>query len=178
MAGQRDEHGLTAKQRKFAESLVNGLSQADAYRNAFDAENMAPETIRNKASLLARRDDVRAAVDAIGGERVRMMETKGLSDRTEVVALLRKFATDDDRPDAIRLRAVELWGKTCGAFVEVVEERRERGSASVAMELEHRLAALLSHAAPQVTVIEHPALVHDDDDSDSDDDGAGSGVPG
>jgi hypothetical protein len=176
MAGQRDQYGLTPKQRKFAEGLANGLSQADAYRNAFDAENMAPETIRNKASLLARRDDVGAAVDAIQGERVRMMETRGLSDRTEVVALLRKFATDDARPDAIRLRAVELWGKTCGAFVEVVEERKQRGAGSVALELEQRLAALLSHAAPQVTVIEHPALVHGDDDVD--DDGSGSGVPG
>jgi hypothetical protein len=185
MSGVKDEDGLTPKQAKFAANLAEGMSQAEAYRGAYDAENMAPETIHAHASRLAKRDKVAARVDALIAERMRLIETRGVSDRSKVIKLLRQFAEDDARPDHVRLRAVELWGKTCGAFIEVIEDRRDRPAAAVAVELERRLGALLSAAAPQVTVIDMlPVRVNgadDDDDGsvDSDDyaasDAAGSG---
>jgi hypothetical protein len=97
------------------------------------------------------------------------MEVKGVSDRSKVVGLLRQFAEDDARPDHVRLRAVELWGKTCGAFIEVIEDRRDRPAAAVAVELERRLGALLSASAPQVTVID---MLPDRLDGEDDDDGS------
>jgi len=178
MSGVKDEDGLTAKQAKFAANLAEGMSQAEAYRNAYDAQNMAPETIHSHASRMAARDKVRTRVDALIGERMRLLETRGVSDRSKVIGLLRQFAEDDARPDHVRLRAVELWGKTCGAFVEVIEDRRDRPAAAVAVELERRLGALLSAAAPQLTIIDMlPERVNgadDDDDGsgDSDDDAA------
>jgi hypothetical protein len=179
MSGVKDEDGLTPKQAKFAANLAEGMSQAEAYRGAYDAENMAPETIHAHASRLAKRDKVAARVDALIGERMRLIETRGVSDRSKVIKLLRQFAEDDARPDHVRLRAVELWGKTCGAFVEIVEDRRDRPAAAVAVELERRLGALLSAAAPQLTVIDMlPVRVNgadDDDDGSVDSDDAGSG---
>ena len=179
MSGVKDEDGLTAKQAKFAANLAEGMSQAEAYKFAYDATDMQGDTIRNKASQLAQRGDIRAAVDALMGERMRLMEVKGVSDRSKVVGLLRQFAEDDARPDHVRLRAVELWGKTCGAFIEVIEDRRDRPAAAVAIELERRLGALLSAAAPQVTVIDMlPDRLDgadDDDDGSVDSDDAGSG---
>ena len=169
MSGVKDEDGLTAKQAKFAANLAEGMSQAEAYRNAYDAQNMAPETIHSHASRMAARDKVRARVDALMMERMRLLETRGVSDRAKVVGLLRQFAQDEARPDHVRLRAVELWGKTCGAFVEVIEDRRERPASSVAVELERRLGALLGAAASKVTVYDMlPERVNDaggDDDS-------------
>ena len=83
------------------------------------------------------------------------------------MTLLRKFAEDEARPDHVRLRAVELWGKTCGAFVEVIEDRRERPAANVALELERRLGALLGAAASKVNVIDMlPERVNGADDDD------------
>ena len=183
MSGVKDEDGLTAKQAKFAANLAEGMSQAEAYRNAYDAANMAAETIHSHASRMAARDKVRARVDALIGERMRLIETRGVSDRAKVVGLLRQFAEDEARPDHVRLRAVELWGKTCGAFVEVIEDRRDRPAAMVAVELERRLSVLLSAAAPQVTVIDMlPERVNGADDDDGsveegsgDSDDAGSG---
>ncbi len=183
MSGVKDEDGLTPKQAKFAANLAEGMSQAEAYRNAYDAENMANETIHAHASRLAKRDKVAARVDALIAERMRLIETRGVSDRAKVVGLLRQFAEDDARPDHVRLRAVELWGKTCGAFIEVIEDRRDRPAAAVAVELERRLGALLSAAAPQVTVYDMlPERVNGADDDDGsgeagsgDSDDAGSG---
>ena len=171
MTGIRDKYGLTPKQRKFAENLADGMTQSDAYKFAYDATDMQGDTIRNKASQLAQRGDIRAVVDALMGERMRLMEVKGVSDRSKVISLLRQFAEDDARPDHVRLRAVELWGKTCGAFIEVIEDRRDRPAAAVAVELERRLGALLSAAAPHVTVID--MLPERLDDADDDDDGSG-----
>lgn len=170
MSGVKDEDGLTAKQAKFAANLAEGMSQAEAYRNAYDAQNMAAETIHSHASRMAARDKVRARVDALMMERMRVLETRGVSDRAKVVGLLRQFAEDDARPDHVRLRAVELWGKTCGAFIEVIEDRRDRPAAAVAIELERRLGALLSAAAPQLTIID--MLPERLDDADDDDDGS------
>jgi phage terminase small subunit len=43
---------LTAKQEKFCQGIVAGLSQADAYRQAYDAAGMKPDVVAVKASEL------------------------------------------------------------------------------------------------------------------------------
>jgi hypothetical protein len=43
---------MTPKQEKFAQCVADGMSQADAYRAAFDAGKMKPETIHKRASEL------------------------------------------------------------------------------------------------------------------------------
>ena len=43
---------LTAKQENFAKCLADGMTQADAYRTAYDAENMKADTIYSRASQL------------------------------------------------------------------------------------------------------------------------------
>lgn len=43
---------LTPKQEKFVRNLVNGMSQREAYKNSYDAENMSDKVIDNEASLL------------------------------------------------------------------------------------------------------------------------------
>jgi phage terminase small subunit len=57
--------GLTAKQEKFCQGIVAGLSQADAYRQAYDAGGMKPETVQSKASILMADGKVRARVEEL-----------------------------------------------------------------------------------------------------------------
>lgn len=56
---------LTAKQEKFCQGVAKGLTYSDAYREAYDAENMKAEVIQNKASDLMKRDDIRVRVDEL-----------------------------------------------------------------------------------------------------------------
>ena len=44
---------LTPKQEAFTVGIAAGLSQSDAYREAYDAENMTPKQIWEEASKLA-----------------------------------------------------------------------------------------------------------------------------
>lgn len=49
---------LTDKKRAFALAVHAGAREADAYRSAYDAENMKAATIRKRASELMRDGDV------------------------------------------------------------------------------------------------------------------------
>ena len=43
---------LTAKQESFAQAVASGMTQADAYRHAYDCENSIDETIYSNSSQL------------------------------------------------------------------------------------------------------------------------------
>lgn len=51
---------LTAKQEKYVQGLVAGLSQRKAYREAYDSDNMKDNTVDVKASNLLKQDKIRA----------------------------------------------------------------------------------------------------------------------
>ena len=54
--------GLTPKQEKFAQKYIELGNAAEAYRNAYDAENMKPVTVRRKAAELLQNGNVAACV--------------------------------------------------------------------------------------------------------------------
>jgi len=43
---------LTGKQEKFCQCIADGMTQANAYRTAYNAEKMKPESVQVKASVL------------------------------------------------------------------------------------------------------------------------------
>lgn len=143
MAGITDEYGLTAKQRKFAENVVNGMSIADSYRNSYDAANMKPASVQRRAAELMVDGRVRACMQALAERRRRISEVTTTSDRDMLVTLLRQWSRGEAPATHSQLRAAELLGKACGLYRDVVEDHRERPSQLVAAELEARLAALL-----------------------------------
>ncbi len=53
---------MSPKQEHFAQCIADGMTQADAYRTAFDAENMKPETIHKRASELMTNGEVAGRV--------------------------------------------------------------------------------------------------------------------
>jgi phage terminase small subunit len=68
---------LTVKQEKFVQGLFAGLSQREAYKQAFDCANMKAETIDVKACNLAKMDKVRARLEKLQNEyKERNMVTK------------------------------------------------------------------------------------------------------
>jgi phage terminase small subunit len=75
---------LTAKQEAFAQAIADGLGQADAYRFAYDAENMKDATVYPNASRLMSNSKVIARVAELKSQVVekqlwtREMSVKGL----------------------------------------------------------------------------------------------------
>ena len=143
MEGQRDEYGLTRKQRKFAENVVSGMNLSDAYRDAYDSDSMTNATIQREACRLMTNPNVSTCVEALAAERKRKGEAVTVSDRDMLVRLLRSWSTGEESATNSQLRAAELLGKACGLYRDVVEDHRERPAQVIAAELEAKLAALV-----------------------------------
>jgi phage terminase small subunit len=72
---------LTQKQENFALLLVSGCSKADAYRQAYNAENMADASIHVEASRLAANPKVALRLKELKREKDenrRMQAVRGL----------------------------------------------------------------------------------------------------
>jgi phage terminase small subunit len=53
---------LTDKQEQFCKNIIEGMSQADAYRNAYPNIRMADKTIQENACRLAKKEAVKARI--------------------------------------------------------------------------------------------------------------------
>ena len=59
---------LTTKQELFIQGLIKGYSQREAYKMAYEADNMKNETIDSKASILFKTEKIRARYEELKNE--------------------------------------------------------------------------------------------------------------
>jgi hypothetical protein len=143
---------LTAKQEAFVRALTKGgadgrgVSQADAYREAYSAERMSSHAVHCEASLLAAHPEVaaRVAVHRAAVERAGL--TSALTRRRWIVERL-EHESKSAESDAARVRALELLGKVSevALFTDRVEHvDSDRTPDEVRSELEARLMKLVA----------------------------------
>ena len=134
---------LTAKQEKFIQNVVKGMSQIDAYKDAYDCKSMSDNAIYREASLLMKNPKIaqrhKELVDAIAKPTI-MTAQERLEYLTEVVKgiqcekaveIVNGEAIEVDIPPSIknRLSAIDLMNKMQGEYVTKVE-----GNVSVKLE--------------------------------------------
>ena len=73
--------GLTTKQEIFVQRLIEGNSQREAYKFAYDAENMKDETIDKRASELFSKGEIKGRYEELLNEH----KEKALYTREEAV---------------------------------------------------------------------------------------------
>jgi phage terminase small subunit len=56
---------LTAKQEKFVRNLIEGMTQREAYKNSYDAENMTDKTIDENACRLFNDSKIKARYEEL-----------------------------------------------------------------------------------------------------------------
>jgi hypothetical protein len=137
------ESKLTEKQELFAQGLSEGLTNADAYRRAYDAANMKPNVLHNEASKLAQHNGVSKRLDEIlAKKRAKhsMFEGKA-SDR--VWRNVWRLAEGENVPPAVQQSAIALAAKMAGMLTDKVEiESKQTDSKSIEAELLERLQRL------------------------------------
>lgn len=137
--------GLTSKQLHFARCVASGMSQADAYREAYDVgENTKASTCHEKASRLMAEAKIRARVEALVQVREKAILRSAVADREAVLAKLRDWLDSATKDDLAKIRAAELLGKSVGLFKDVVETAPARTVAELEAELEERLKLMTS----------------------------------
>jgi phage terminase small subunit len=98
---------MTPKQEKFAQCIADGMNQADAYRAAYDAEKMKPESIYSKASELMADGKVSSRVQ----ELKKQLSSKALWTRADSVRALEtamRIAQDKDNAAGLVAAVKEL----------------------------------------------------------------------
>ena len=101
--------GLTSKQEAFAQAVADGMSQADAYRAAYNTEKFKPEALWVNASKLMA--DARVSL-RVAELRAALAE-KALWKREDSVKILAEIAGAGEK-DADRVRAVAELNKMHG----------------------------------------------------------------
>ena len=108
--------GLTIKQEKYAQGLFAGLSQREAYKQAYDAENMTDEVIDVKACELAANGKVAVRLEELENE----LKLRNMVTVERVVAEYAKLGFFDPRnmfnPDGSPKEITELDDDTAAAL--------------------------------------------------------------
>lgn len=107
---------LTPKQEVFARKVVEGMTQADAYRAAYSCKRMTDKTIWENASRLMADSKVQARVkelrDKINDEAI-MSAQKRLEWLTKVIQ-------NDEESTGDRLKAIDLMNKMQGEYIQKI----------------------------------------------------------
>jgi phage terminase small subunit len=108
---------LTAKQEQFVQGIISGMTQADAYRSAYDTSRMTDKTVHEKASRLSADDKVRARLEELRGELVK--ET--IMTAQERLEWLTGAIQSDDVAINDKLKAIDIMNKMQGEYVQKVQ---------------------------------------------------------
>jgi phage terminase small subunit len=104
---------LTAKQEAFVQNILKGMSQADAYRAAYNSKRMGENAIYREASLLMKNPKVAqrfAELTAETDKRTIMTAQERLEWLTERIA-------DDGIDIHAKLKALDIMNKMSGEYV-------------------------------------------------------------
>ena len=103
---------LTAKQEKFVQCIIEGMSQADAYRSAYPKQRMADKTVHEAASRLMANSKVLARVNELREQIAKdsvMTAQKRLEWLTDLVNSVEESTTD-------KLKAIDIMNKMQGEY--------------------------------------------------------------
>ena len=117
---------LTPKQEKFAQAYVQTGNASEAYRQAYDASRMKPESIKVNASKLLLNTNVALTVQSMREE----LEKKELWSREDSVKALKVIATGKD-PDARptdKVNAIKALNSMHGWDKQVIDHTSSDGS--------------------------------------------------
>ena len=107
---------LTPKQEVFVQKILEGMTQADAYRSAYSCKRMTDKTIWENASRLMADSKVQARVkelrDKINDEAI-MSAQKRLEWLTKVIQ-------NEEESTGDRLKAIDLMNKMQGEYVQKI----------------------------------------------------------
>mgnify|MGYP003332725134 CR=1 FL=1 len=118
---------------------------SDAYREAYNTENMKPATVHREAHALMANPKIAARVQRLLKQRDRAVVASSITDRERVLDKLRHLMDHAGPADNVRIRAAELLGKSVGLFKDVqLTEVETKTSEELTAELQKKLAGLLT----------------------------------
>lgn len=131
---------LTSKQEQFAWLIVmEDKNQTEAYRAAYDCENMLPQTIWSLASNMMKHPKVSARMEELRRRKEERDHHDGAHVRRKLMEKL-LFLADNAAKDSDKLKALEMLGKF--AHVQAFSDKLEVKTSNVEMSSEEIMAEI------------------------------------
>ena len=108
---------LTPKQEAFCQNIVKGMSQADAYRSAYNASKMTDKSIIEKASDLASNVKIKERVKELRDKVAR----KSIMSAQERLEWLTRLVLSEDATNSDRIKALDIMNKMDGEYTQKIQ---------------------------------------------------------
>ena len=119
--GSERQRPLTAKQMAFAKGLIEGKTQAQAYRDAYPDAQGSQQSIKTSAWKLSRDPRIQALVNDGWDETVEALaEDQAAVKRYVLKQLLHHSKTA--KQEGTKLKALEMMGKSVGMFIATPQD--------------------------------------------------------
>ena len=107
---------LTAKQEAFCQNIIQGMSQADAYRSAYDASRMTDKTVHEKACLLAGQDKITARITELRDK----LSNENIMSAQKRMEWLTRLVMNNEASNTDKLKALDILNKMDGEYVQKI----------------------------------------------------------
>jgi phage terminase small subunit len=135
--------GLTEKQERFARLLSEGSTNAEAYRAAYEAGNMAANTVYSEACKLAANPKIAARLNALLSEKKAKHGMLSEKQGDRVWRNVWRLAEGESVPPSVQQAALALAAKMAGMLTDQVRmETVTTDSKSIEAEILERLQRL------------------------------------
>jgi len=125
-------------------TCCKSMSQADAYRSAYNTLKMNDNSIRQEASRLMDNPNVATTVIELQQKADSAVVQERIASREEVLQTLTGYMHSGEPKDSVRLRAAEMMGKHYGLFTDRIEAVVPvRSAAEIQIKLEAKLQQYL-----------------------------------
>lgn len=122
---------LTPKQEVFVQKIIEGLSQADAYRAAYSTKNMSDKTIHEAASRLMSDSKVSARVKELR-DQITKETIMSVQERME---WLTEIVKDNRTNISARLAASDQMNRMQGAYIQKIAADVELTKTTICIDL-------------------------------------------
>jgi hypothetical protein len=87
---------LTPKQENFIIALINGMSQRQAYKSAYDAENMSDKTIDSKACRLFKKNNIQVKYKQLISEKQQSIIKNTSNINNDLIHKINKYKNENE----------------------------------------------------------------------------------
>lgn len=108
---------LTAKQELFVQNIIQGMSQADAYRSAYPKQKMSDKTVWETASKLMANPKVITRLTELRKE----LATPAIMSAQKRLEWLTQLIENEEETTGDKLKAIDIMNKMQGEYVQKVE---------------------------------------------------------
>lgn len=108
---------LTAKQEQFVQNIIQGMSQADAYRTAYPKQKMSDKTIWETASKLMANPKVVTRLTELRNE----LSKPSIMSAQQRLEWLTKLIQSDGESTTDKLKAADIMNKMQGQYVQKIQ---------------------------------------------------------